>query len=645
MGYSEFNLYFGDPHAHSNFSRCGICYGKNPFRRDLFIHVDVINDYLKKFGLDPAESLDILYEYAREKGKLDFVAVTDHDFSMSDQAWGIMKKKADEWYSPGCFVTLVAYEWTSYAYGHRNVYFYSEDAPLFRCVDYGEHPGRKRGYTPKDLWDFLRKKGIRAITIPHHPSLTQFPVDWSYYDPEFDRLVEIVSLWGVFEYFNNPFQCVTSDVLPRLFTVDSLEYGYRLGFIGGSDSHDCKPGSNVGCTMVRNAPKDLKLNSLSRYFVPYFVKNPLGTGLAAIYAKKLTREALFEALFNRRVYAVVGERIKLEFKVDGRIMGEELRFKEPGHGHLIEVRVEAPKEIDRIEVVKNGKLIFRKVLEGKTIHNLRFTDDEKPSRRYNYYYARVVLKNGARAWSSPIWVIYEKLGEIEATLSQPVGIILENKGANTLRKIQVAFLREFKCREKMRSNVTGMLDYGAFFWTEKTTVDEVMLTVRFKSPKPLNFRGYIRLYGFERYTVKPINFAITKYGGDLFYDDYHGYIEWDVTPSSHVNFLDTSNVKGLDLRIKINPFIESHALVEILQGGELDLQHTIVNGKTVAKTPFKITLNEGLHDLNTIYKIDELKPGSRLSLKIPPETSYILIHPSRIDDFGTQARLITLKQS
>ncbi|RLE73607.1 MAG: hypothetical protein DRJ44_08785, partial [Thermoprotei archaeon] len=56
------------------------------------------------------ESVDLFYEYARDKARLDFAALTDHDFQLSDEDWKLVRKKAWEWYSPGRFVTFSAYE-------------------------------------------------------------------------------------------------------------------------------------------------------------------------------------------------------------------------------------------------------------------------------------------------------------------------------------------------------------------------------------------------------------------------------------------------------------------------------------------------------------------------------------------------------
>lgn len=412
MKYSKYRLFFGDIHGHSNLSLCGVCPGRKMVDKDVYIHSRLFNEYIE--DSDVIESIDTYYSYAKNVSKLDFAALTDHDFSMSDKMWYIVRRKAAEWYSPKKFVTFSAYEWTSYRYGHRNVYFLTDDKPIFRCVD-GKFPGLEYGRSPIELWNFLRKINAKAITIPHHPSLTQFPVDWNYYNPTFDRLVEIVSIWGVFEYYRNPFSCITSDNLPRFFVTDALERGYILGIVGGGDTHDCRPGDKMRSIIKRNAPMDVHINPLSEYYVPYFIHNPLGSGLTAVYAKDLTRESIFDALYKRRTYATIGARIRLEFSIDDHLMGDIIRIDDENYKPEIFAKVIGEGEIDRVEIIRNGEVIYRKYGKSSTL-KLKFVDEDKPQRKNNYYYLRVVQKNGARAWSSPIWLIYKNILKVDILL-------------------------------------------------------------------------------------------------------------------------------------------------------------------------------------------------------------------------------------
>jgi len=643
MSYSKFNLYFGDPHGHSNLSLCGVCVGRDLLSYDTYIHSTLVKEYLKRKGMKPEDTVDEFYEYARDQARLDFVALTDHDFSMTDEMWALIRKKSSDWYSPSKFVTFSAYEWTSAAYGHRNVYFLTDNGPLIRCVEYGSSPTKSRGISPKELWKRLRKSGVRAITIPHHPPITQFPIDWSYYDPEFDKVVEVVSLWGVFEYYGNPFYCLTSDNLPRRFVLDALEMGYKLGFVGGSDSHDCKPGGKIGGVIKRNAPRNYRLNSLSKSFALYFFSNPIRPYLTAVYAKDLTRESIFEAITCRRTYALMGSKARLEFSIDGHLMGEEIKVEDPSYRPTLDISVEVEADLDRIEVVKNGRVVLRKLCKGKRA-SLKYVDESTPSRRYNYYYVRVIQRDGSRAWSSPIWVIYDNLGKVKVKFDERRRrLTLMNVGRYELSNVKVAILEDYKVvNEEKPPTMLRHVSRGAFFWLEKKGIDIVILKARFKSDILMNFRGSIRLYGYERYFVKSINFAITKYGGDLFTDDYEGCVEWDVTPSSRLNKLDTADIKGLDIIIHSSPFKQTYAIIETFQDGEVNLEHTFLGDQQVNEVPFKVVVQKLLP--STEHDVNRLLPHSKSEIPVTGRAKYVIIHPYEIDDFGPRARLIDLQE-
>ena len=151
-------------------------------------------------------------------------------------------------------------------------------------------------------------------------------------------------------------------------------------------------------------------------------------GLTAVLAEKLDREFVFEAVRNRRIYATTGEKIILEFSINGQPMGSELA----GTNHLqINVGVVGTDAIDRIEIVKDLVDTFAAVRVEQNPDNaegvfvlydaakpaggelLRLADtsrlnfamqDEITDSEIHSYYVRVTQDNAEQAWSSPIWV-------------------------------------------------------------------------------------------------------------------------------------------------------------------------------------------------------------------------------------------------
>jgi hypothetical protein len=79
-------------------------------------------------------------------------------------------------------------------------------------------------------------------------------------------------------------------------------------------------------------------------------------GLAAIKAASLTRESIFDALRNRRCYALTGDRILVDFSLNGKMMGSEMPWT---RARKIDVAVTGWDQVDRVEVLKNNYVVHR----------------------------------------------------------------------------------------------------------------------------------------------------------------------------------------------------------------------------------------------------------------------------------------------
>jgi hypothetical protein len=352
----EYKLFFGDIHGHSSFS-------------------------------DGRFAPETYYQYARDVSRLDFCAVSDHDNVGSnsnveehskvliDSAWRELKKITNRFNQPGIFTTLVGFEYTNTEIevgGHRNVYFSVDDPPLFRSWDPATN-------TPAKLFDALHQLNVPVLVIPHHP--LHF-MGWEH-DPELQRLFEIYSMWGLSEIAND--DCAFSHPVKYhhggFSFRDALARGYRLGVTGGGDNHDSLPGIRYGTDPWRKG------------------KMAQRPGLVAVYAKENTREAIFEALWNRRCYGTTGIRPFLDFRLNGAWMGSELGWSE---ARELTLAVRGEDRLERVEIIKNGAIVYEKVLEGYEADLV--WQDVSASHQDDYYYLRVRQQNGERAWSSPIWI-------------------------------------------------------------------------------------------------------------------------------------------------------------------------------------------------------------------------------------------------
>jgi len=325
------------------------------------------------------------FEYAREKSYLDFCAVTDGDHAdgyFTDGEWEETKAAVREFHDPGRFVTLLASEYHERKVaGDKNVYYRTDDGPLLRWSDL-------EGDQPEALWEAL--KGRRALTVPHHTVSGSAGLrPWEHHDPEFQRLVEVYSIWGNSEcegsarpnYWHNDFENSVRK---------GLEKGYRMGIIASGDSHDGLAG-NSSWMRVRRGWRN---------------------GLVAVWATELTREAVFDALWNRSCYGTTGERIILSFTLNGAKMGSELSLDSDRAGRCIRVRAIGTVRISRIVIVRNGEEVRIHSGTGED-ESFTWSDEEDfqkvsltdyEGKHFISYYVRIEQADGELAWSSPIWV-------------------------------------------------------------------------------------------------------------------------------------------------------------------------------------------------------------------------------------------------
>ena len=131
--------------------------------------------------------------------------------------------------------------------------------------------------------------------------------------------------------------------------------------------------------------------------------------MTAVFAPALEREAIYNAIRQRRCYATLGGRPILRFSINDAFMGESLRLARADTVKHIVCDVAGTADLARVEVIKNGEPFFQFVTTDTGVHN-RTPDyrvefpDTTPSQAGDYYYLRVQQSDGALAWSSPIWI-------------------------------------------------------------------------------------------------------------------------------------------------------------------------------------------------------------------------------------------------
>ena len=281
-----------------------------------------------------------------------------HDATVSRSVWDQVTATADRYNDPGRFTTLIGYEWTSLPNGnnlHRNV--------LFR--DGADRVGQILPFTaldsanPEDLWAFLadyeEDTGGRALAIPHNANVSNGlmfsdrtfagePLTRAYAETRarWEPVVEVTQMKGdgeahpylspqdPFADFENwddgnfaqPKDAKENWMLQYEYARPALKNGlameaalganpFKFGMIGSSDTHTALSAveeNNYFGKFGINEPNASRIDDTRMSAATY-----VASGYAAVWARDNTREALFDALQRREVYATTGSRISVRF--------------------------------------------------------------------------------------------------------------------------------------------------------------------------------------------------------------------------------------------------------------------------------------------------------------------------------------------
>ena len=255
--------------------------------------------------------------FVRDVAVLDFTGWQGNDFQITKPLWEHVKRLIREYHEPGKFITFLGYEWSGLTPGggDHNIYFLGDDGPIHRSdhwlIDDKSDEDTDR-YPVSELWKTFRgRKDVLAI-----PHVGGRHANFDFYDPEFIPVIEVHSNHGTFEWF--------------LF--DAMKRRMKVGFIAASDDHSSRPGLTYpsGGMTTRG-------------------------GYTGVYAKELTREGLWEAIWARRVYGTTGERIIVHVESDGHLMGEEFTADSPE----IRIKVNGTAPLHSVEVYNWEKLVHR----------------------------------------------------------------------------------------------------------------------------------------------------------------------------------------------------------------------------------------------------------------------------------------------
>lgn len=365
-----YRIYWGDVHSHSQISQDGM--GVKPF------------------------------EYARDASALDFFSPTEHVIATTDHEWDEIIDKVAEYDHPGHFDTILALEDSAfYPSGHFNLYFKESKVPKFKPRQIRDVPRAYRGFSPLIIQHHTGIQWYVDIgkfqwAVPLFNKFLGSHVNWKG-SPEVRRTaVEIYSLHGSSEmydpkdplaYENCDLTLATDETFGRCrtgasangphYARDGWAAGFVMGTVSGSDDHSAQPGKRGG-------------------------------GLTAVLATAHTREAIFEAMRARRTYATTGDRIILDFSINGKPMGSVIK---PTDQIRFRVKAIGVAPISKIEILRydwktNAWSTIVEESPGSIYAQLDLTMDTPAPAVYYLRLEQEGLVRGrpVRAWSSPVWV-------------------------------------------------------------------------------------------------------------------------------------------------------------------------------------------------------------------------------------------------
>ncbi len=290
---------------------------------------------------------------------------------MTRTVWERMIKFADQYNDPGQFTALVGFEWSSIATRetpgnlHRVVIFKDGADKVSQVLPFSTVDSND----PEDLWaylsDYEKKTGGSVLAIPHNGNVSNgqmFSVErlngrainreYAEVRARWEPLYEVTQIKGDGEA--HPFLSPNDEfadygtwdkadvaglkpkedwMLPYEYGRSGLQVGmqleqklgvnpYKFGMIGSSDAHTSlattREENNWSKTPTMEPSPDrwehVVIGSLAGDdSLTTYSYETLASGLAAVWARENTREALFDAMQRKEAYATTGTRITVRF--------------------------------------------------------------------------------------------------------------------------------------------------------------------------------------------------------------------------------------------------------------------------------------------------------------------------------------------
>jgi hypothetical protein len=288
---------------------------------------------------------------------------------LMESAWNEITEAAELHNQPGLFTAFIGYEWTSSPGGnnlHRNVIYRDGKRLADQVIPMSVYDSED----PEDLWKWMQNyestTGGRVLAIPHNGNLsnglmfdavtleTKKPLDrdYAFRRMKWEPLYEVTQIKGDGE--THPLLSPTDefanfetwdkgsfgaakdkDMIPREYAREALKKGlayersfglnpFKFGMVGSTDSHTSLATTAEDnffgkAVIVEPSAEPARFEEMITGYLPdpqgrdYSIRHYRGSasGLAAVWARENTREALWDAMARKEVYATTGTRLRV----------------------------------------------------------------------------------------------------------------------------------------------------------------------------------------------------------------------------------------------------------------------------------------------------------------------------------------------
>src|SRR5450830_1465933 len=395
----NYNIYFGGMHSHTNLS-------------------------------DGTGTPQQAYDSAKAAGA-DFMAVTDHsNWFDGDSAtvaanlaggpsteWATLKAAAEANNAAGTFVAIAGFEMTwSGGPGHINT---------FNTVGYDT-----RTHTAMTLTAYYAQLAQypQSISQLNHPGTTFGTFDdFGHWTAEADAVVDLV------EVGNGEGPVHQAGYFPSYqYYQMALDKGWHVAPSNNQDNHK-------GNWMFANDARTVVL------------------------APELTRDAIFEAIRQKRVYATEDKDLRVTYYLNGAVMGSSLDNPSTLDFSITFGDAETTDIITKVSIIANGGVVVASTNPNTNQGTWNFT---MPTDPYSFYYVRIDQADTDVAVTAPVWtgdVVKVGVSKVEASQDpQIVGTPVDftatayNNGSVGVTNATMEFFKDSIAPENKLSEVTAL---------------------------------------------------------------------------------------------------------------------------------------------------------------------------------------------